>query len=50
MPSTAADCTKYYYVVENDSCESIETAHDIIAAEVLWLKISAIIGHRQLTW
>ncbi|KAJ5864836.1 uncharacterized protein N7529_006752 [Penicillium soppii] len=33
MPSTAADCTKYYYVVENDSCESIETAHDITAAE-----------------
>ncbi|GKZ34453.1 hypothetical protein AbraIFM66950_004728 [Aspergillus brasiliensis] len=31
MPSTVADCTEYYYVVENDTCESIEAAYDITA-------------------
>lgn len=34
MPSTVADCTKYYYVVLDDTCESIEAAYDITAAQV----------------
>ncbi|KAL4962768.1 uncharacterized protein BDV14DRAFT_210410 [Aspergillus stella-maris] len=33
MPSTVTDCTKYYYVVDGDTCESIEAAHDITAAQ-----------------
>ncbi|KAJ5946736.1 hypothetical protein N7454_003575 [Penicillium verhagenii] len=33
MPDTVADCTKYYYVVDEDTCESIEKAHNITAAQ-----------------
>ncbi|KAJ5949230.1 hypothetical protein N7454_000814 [Penicillium verhagenii] len=34
MPSTIASCTKYYYFVDNDTWESIETAYDITAAQI----------------
>ncbi|KAJ5719736.1 hypothetical protein N7493_007314 [Penicillium malachiteum] len=29
MPDTVADCTKYYYVVKGDTCDSIEEAYGI---------------------
>lgn len=34
MPNTVADCTKYYYVVDQDTCQSIEKAYNITAAQV----------------
>ena len=49
MPSTVAYCTKYYYVADGDTCESIEAAYDITKAQVRAQKQTATVSFIKLT-